>query len=158
MARAVSRNEAVASSAVSSPSPRSYGERVGVRGSIDRLGFAESPPHPALRADLSPQAGRGKKRTLRRLRKRSFGLCKRPVDPLRQQRDVLGFHRGAAPDAQARRRIAIMREIVTGAFLLHQGDELLGEIRLRIRSQRGCLLYTSPSPRDGLLSRMPSSA
>ena len=25
-------------------------------------------------------------------------------------------------------------------------------------SLRGCLLYTSPSPRDGLLSRMPSSA
>ena len=31
----------------------------------------------------------------------------------------------------------------------------------RVRSQRqkmACLLYTSPSPRDGLLSRMPSSA
>ena len=27
----------------------------------------------------------------------------------------------------------------------------------RIRNE-GCLLYTSPSPRDGLLSRMPSSA
>src|SRR5664279_2186640 len=26
------------------------------------------------------------------------------------------------------------------------------------RSFRTCLLYTSPSPRDGLLSRMPSSA
>ena len=26
------------------------------------------------------------------------------------------------------------------------------------REQYGCLLYTSPSPRDGLLSRMPSSA
>ena len=25
-------------------------------------------------------------------------------------------------------------------------------------SQQACLLYTSPSPRDGLLSRMPSSA
>ena len=25
-------------------------------------------------------------------------------------------------------------------------------------SQHACLLYTSPSPRDGLLSRMPSSA
>ena len=25
-------------------------------------------------------------------------------------------------------------------------------------NQRDCLLYTSPSPRDGLLSRMPSSA
>ena len=27
-----------------------------------------------------------------------------------------------------------------------------------IRKYRNCLLYTSPSPRDGLLSRMPSSA
>ena len=29
---------------------------------------------------------------------------------------------------------------------------------LRKRKIRICLLYTSPSPRDGLLSRMPSSA
>ena len=29
--------------------------------------------------------------------------------------------------------------------------------RLRFEGD-GCLLYTSPSPRDGLLSRMPSSA
>ena len=28
----------------------------------------------------------------------------------------------------------------------------------RERSENPCLLYTSPSPRDGLLSRMPSSA
>ena len=27
-----------------------------------------------------------------------------------------------------------------------------------ISAEGGCLLYTSPSPRDGLLSRMPSSA
>ena len=27
-----------------------------------------------------------------------------------------------------------------------------------VRGAQGCLLYTSPSPRDGLLSRMPSSA
>ena len=27
-----------------------------------------------------------------------------------------------------------------------------------VRVDKGCLLYTSPSPRDGLLSRMPSSA
>ena len=26
------------------------------------------------------------------------------------------------------------------------------------KTVKGCLLYTSPSPRDGLLSRMPSSA
>jgi len=30
--------------------------------------------------------------------------------------------------------------------------------RLDITSELTCLLYTSPSPRDGLLSRMPSSA
>ena len=29
---------------------------------------------------------------------------------------------------------------------------------LSVTSASGCLLYTSPSPRDGLLSRMPSSA
>ena len=29
---------------------------------------------------------------------------------------------------------------------------------LEVVSNRFCLLYTSPSPRDGLLSRMPSSA
>ena len=35
------------------------GERVGVRGTLSAFELAESPPHPALRADLSPQAGRG---------------------------------------------------------------------------------------------------
>ena len=29
---------------------------------------------------------------------------------------------------------------------------------VRVREVKSCLLYTSPSPRDGLLSRMPSSA
>ena len=29
---------------------------------------------------------------------------------------------------------------------------------LVVEASKGCLLYTSPSPRDGLLSRMPSSA
>ena len=43
------------------------------------------------------------------------------------------------------------------------GDKAL-QVRLmvcahmRSAGHRGCLLYTSPSPRDGLLSRMPSSA
>ena len=35
---------------------------------------------------------------------------------------------------------------------LNQEERLVGELA------RLCLLYTSPSPRDGLLSRMPSSA
>ena len=28
----------------------------------------------------------------------------------------------------------------------------------KLKEKNNCLLYTSPSPRDGLLSRMPSSA
>src|ERR1700691_501711 len=52
------RRPGQASTALSLPRP-ACGERVGVRGTLDRLGLAESPPHPALRADLSPQAGRG---------------------------------------------------------------------------------------------------
>ena len=35
---------------------------------------------------------------------------------------------------------------------------VLDDERKRTDSLRTCLLYTSPSPRDGLLSRMPSSA
>src|SRR5665647_3598416 len=32
------------------------------------------------------------------------------------------------------------------------------QVEVKSRRVGGCLLYTSPSPRDGLLSRMPSSA
>ena len=36
--------------------------------------------------------------------------------------------------------------------------DVLTDVPAMLLSSRGCLLYTSPSPRDGLLSRMPSSA
>ena len=36
-------------------------------------------------------------------------------------------------------------------------DQFLGPL-IALTGSSGCLLYTSPSPRDGLLSRMPSSA
>ena len=42
-----------------------------------------------------------------------------------------------------------------GMRYLNEGDKL--EFTLE-DGPKGCLLYTSPSPRDGLLSRMPSSA
>ena len=35
---------------------------------------------------------------------------------------------------------------------------ILSGHNINLLGLRGCLLYTSPSPRDGLLSRMPSSA
>ena len=37
-------------------------------------------------------------------------------------------------------------------------SERFGVVRLPRATVGACLLYTSPSPRDGLLSRMPSSA
>ena len=40
--------------------------------------------------------------------------------------------------------------------LKNEAQKALDE--LRERESKVCLLYTSPSPRDGLLSRMPSSA
>ena len=50
-----------------------------------------------------------------------------------------------------------------GDELLLAGFELRPQavfflLELRFALGQGCLLYTSPSPRDGLLSRMPSSA
>ena len=38
-------------------------------------------------------------------------------------------------------------------------NNTLGDVkRMQVATSQCCLLYTSPSPRDGLLSRMPSSA
>ena len=42
--------------------------------------------------------------------------------------------------------------------VLRQGFEEIPESRTGCKTPLACLLYTSPSPRDGLLSRMPSSA
>ena len=38
------------------------------------------------------------------------------------------------------------------------GQEINRKKIIKNAKRLGCLLYTSPSPRDGLLSRMPSSA
>ena len=42
-------------------------------------------------------------------------------------------------------------------FIRHR-RETQGYAKVKNDESRCCLLYTSPSPRDGLLSRMPSSA
>jgi len=55
-------------------------------------------------------------------------------------------------------------EILAGALRDNKGTKLIGEKSFgkgsvqQLEKLKDCLLYTSPSPRDGLLSRMPSSA
>ena len=55
--------------------------------------------------------------------------------------------------------------VVTGwerqSFTTHEAQRVLSKLGFPCRPpgvRYTCLLYTSPSPRDGLLSRMPSSA
>ena len=47
----------------------------------------------------------------------------------------------------------VTREIIEQAYMAGQAHEGIDP-----SYSQACLLYTSPSPRDGLLSRMPSSA
>ena len=47
---------------------------------------------------------------------------------------------------------SILKSKKIDEYTLEKIEEVL------LSSDIGCLLYTSPSPRDGLLSRMPSSA
>ena len=50
-------------------------------------------------------------------------------------------------------------EIIDNGLSIESIDSLMQKgYRLKAMRAWDCLLYTSPSPRDGLLSRMPSSA
>ena len=64
-------------------------------------------------------------------------------------------------ELRVRRDDPLVEAQLAAAVAAHGGDAAaprrLLEVRVR-RGRDGCLLYTSPSPRDGLLSRMPSSA
>ena len=50
------------------------------------------------------------------------------------------------------------RVAVAGDGQVTLGDMAMKQKAVKVRKFNSCLLYTSPSPRDGLLSRMPSSA
>ena len=54
----------------------------------------------------------------------------------------------------------IAAEIYDSLLMLqHRGQDAAGMVVCDSQDRlHSCLLYTSPSPRDGLLSRMPSSA
>src|SRR5207244_3506923 len=72
----------------------------------------------------------------RGFRQRGLGLREGPVDPRRQRLEIGSLDGRAAPDAQARRRIAMRRDVVGGAFLLDARDEILHEGPLRVDRER----------------------
>ena len=55
--------------------------------------------------------------------------------------DLINKIKNIAPTAEAKQTLAI-----------------LGNMKVEINGGKACLLYTSPSPRDLVISRMPSSA
>ena len=64
---------------------------------------------------------------------------------------------GAAPPPRGAPAPRVCRRCLRASAALFAGEDAEVTARAEARD-RLCLLYTSPSPRDGLLSRMPSSA
>src|SRR5665647_2150401 len=63
-------------------------------------------------------------------------------------------------DAATTHDVVMLEAAVLVVAVLYMLSNLLADVVVAVLSPRvrmGCLLYTSPSPRDGLLSRMPSS-
>ena len=61
-------------------------------------------------------------------------------------------------DPEANTYIHVMSLADTRVWIRYRGRVIAGVKANFKNSHKNCLLYTSPSPRDGLLSRMPSSA
>ena len=104
-------------------------------------------------------------------------VVEHPLHHAHERRHVAGDdHEGAqlADPHQQHRHRAHRLEVVVDILRIERGGEPLGSAPPRGEQPLGareeerddgarergevCLLYTSPSPRDGLLSRMPSSA
>ena len=87
------------------------------------------------------------------------------LEPAKPKRYAIAIHGGAGSnpkifsDAQNdRRRASMQQALQIGNDILKNGGSSLDAVEQVVRFLENCLLYTSPSPRDGLLSRMPSSA
>ena len=95
---------------------------------------------------------------------------KKGYHPLLEKVDFISFNNETELDKINNNTAAVVLETIQGGagFIVPQNDylkavkarcEAVGALLILDEIQPGiCLLYTSPSPRDGLLSRMPSSA
>ena len=64
---------------------------------------------------------------------------------------------GSLMDRMKQQKESFGADVTTGE-LIKNADQIFETLATDIIMESACLLYTSPSPRDGLLSRMPSSA
>ena len=71
---------------------------------------------------------------------------------------VLRLHNPANLDELTSTMKSLLNEKEVGVVVIDNSDLLQLPERLRVQLSESCLLYTSPSPRDRSLSRMPSSA
>ena len=78
------------------------------------------------------------------------------IDVIDIPQDILKKHRLSCGNKQ--RVIALARELSTLPDNVQYQCLVDKDLDHWFGSLEACLLYTSPSPRDGLLSRMPSSA
>ena len=60
--------------------------------------------------------------------------------------------------AQAVSELNGQHNIKPGLAVVLVGEDPASQVYVRNKGKQTCLLYTSPSPRDATLSRMPSSA
>ena len=137
-----------------------------------------SPPLPAgprLRRERAGRAARGARR-LALARRRRDGPAVRADDVPRHARERLGDVAAGLPHRQLQRQLRVPRPSSEAPISLEPRvpvltivdvERNLGRVLVDVRPDalafrnallRDCLLYTSPSPRDATLSRMPSSA
>src|SRR5712671_5981097 len=64
-------------------------------------------------------------------------LLVRPLEPREQGFEIAALDGGAGPDPQARRRLAVRRDVVGDALLLEQLGDLAPDRNLGVRRQRG---------------------
>ena len=70
----------------------------------------------------------------------------------------VSFSKGCYPGQEVVARLHYLGSAKRRLFAFKSDEEMQVGDSLYCQTSKACLLYTSPSPRDGLLSRMPSSA
>ena len=112
-------------------------------------------------AGLAPSAERCERPVARFVRASGYGWTRRAGGPAADCTAGRASGRQAGPRQAARQKShseSVWRDPVATFNDIYSGKCRILDVSGKTAEPKICLLYTSPSPRDGLLSRMPSSA